>query len=147
MGGEAVLVQGWGVRAASLGMSLGVYETTYKHCGYLQTELWQAVRLATYTGLHSKDWTREQVIKYMLDNSAESNTQATAEPERYIAWPGQALAYKIGELKIQSLRTQAEKALGPELDVRGFHAEVPKDGAVPLQMLRGQTARRPPGKT
>src|SRR3546814_20007806 len=109
--------------------------------GYLQNELWRAIRLVTDTGLHSKDWTREQVIKYMLDNSAESKTQATAEAERYIAWPGQALAYKIGELKIQSLRTKAEKELGPEFDVREFHAEVIKGGAVPLQILEGNIAR------
>src|SRR3546814_12396900 len=94
------------------------------------------------TGLHSKDWTREQVIKYMLDNSAESKTQATAEAERYIAWPGQALAYKIGALKTQSLRAKAEKALGSKFDVREFHAEVLKDGAVPLQLLEGQLERK-----
>src|SRR3546814_8835457 len=83
--------------------------------GYLQNELWRAIRLVTDTGLHSKDWTREQVIKYMLDNSAASKTQATAEAERYIAWPGQALAYKIGELKIQSLRTKRSEEQTTEL--------------------------------
>lgn len=140
-GGETAFIEGWGLYAESLGKSLGVYETPYDYFGYLQNELWRAIRLVTDTGLHSKDWTREQVIKYMLDNSAESKTQATAEAERYIAWPGQALAYKIGELKIQSLRTKAEKALGPEFDVREFHAEVLKDGAVPLQILEGKTDR------
>src|SRR3546814_12918870 len=126
------------VCSSDLGKSLGVYETPYDYFGYLQNELWRAIRLVTDTGLHSKDWTREQVIKYMLDNSAESKTQATAEAERYIAWPGQALAYKIGELKIQSLRQKAEKALGPEFDVREFHAEVLKAGAVPLTILEGK---------
>ncbi|HEY9541237.1 MAG TPA: DUF885 family protein [Luteimonas sp.] len=140
-GGETAFIEGWGLYAESLGKSLGVYETPYDYFGYLQNELWRAIRLVTDTGLHSKDWTREQVIKYMLDNSAESKTQATAEAERYIAWPGQALAYKIGELKIQSLRTKAEKALGPEFDVREFHAEVLKDGAVPLQILEGKIDR------
>ncbi|MET0809209.1 MAG: DUF885 family protein, partial [Pseudoxanthomonas sp.] len=89
-GGETAFVEGWGLYAESLGKSLGVYETPYDYFGYLQNELWRAIRLVTDTGLHSKGWTREQVIKYMLENSAESETQSTAEAERYIAWPGQA---------------------------------------------------------
>ncbi|MFC3717351.1 DUF885 domain-containing protein [Luteimonas soli] len=145
-GGETAFIEGWGLYAESLGKSLGVYETPYDYFGYLQNELWRAIRLVTDTGLHSKDWTREQVIKYMLENSAESETQATAEAERYIAWPGQALAYKIGALKIQSLRAKAEKALGPKFDVREFHAEVLKDGAVPLQILEGKIDRWIAGK-
>jgi uncharacterized protein (DUF885 family) len=140
-GGETAFIEGWGLYAESLGKSLGVYETPYDYFGYLQNELWRAIRLVTDTGLHSKGWTREQVIKYMLDNSAESETQATAEAERYIAWPGQALAYKIGALKIQSLRAKAEKALGSKFDVREFHAEVLKDGAVPLQILEDKIDR------
>ncbi len=140
-GGQTAFIEGWGLYAESLGTSLGVYETPYDYFGYLQNELWRAIRLVTDTGLHSKGWTREQVIKYMLDNSAESETQATAEAERYIAWPGQALAYKIGELKIQSLRKKAEKALGPKFDVRQFHAEVLKDGAVPLDILEAKVDR------
>src|SRR3546814_12795091 len=106
------------VCSSDLGKSLGVYETPYDYFGYLQNELWRAIRLVTDTGLHSKDWTREQVIKYMLDNSAESKTQATADAERYIAWPGPALAYTHGELKIQSRRTKEEKAQVPEFDGR-----------------------------
>jgi uncharacterized protein (DUF885 family) len=140
-GGQTAFIEGWGLYAESLGKSLGVYETPYDYFGYLQNELWRAIRLVTDTGLHSKGWTREQVIGYMLDNSAESETQSTAEAERYIAWPGQALAYKIGELKIQSLRSKAEKALGPKFDVREFHAEVLKDGAVPLQILEAKIDR------
>lgn len=140
-GGETAFIEGWGLYAESLGKSLGVYETPYDYFGYLQNELWRAIRLVTDTGLHSKGWTRDQVIKYMLDNSAESETQSTAEAERYIAWPGQALAYKIGELKIRSLRTKAEKALGAKFDVREFHAEVLRDGAVPLQILEGKIDR------
>jgi uncharacterized protein (DUF885 family) len=107
----------------------------------LQNELWRAIRLVVDTGLHSKGWSRERVIKYMLDNSAESETQSTAEAERYMAIPGQALAYKIGELKIQELRDRAEKALGDKFDVREFHAEVLKDGAVPLSVLEGKIDR------
>ncbi|GAA3929182.1 DUF885 domain-containing protein [Luteimonas lutimaris] len=140
-GGETAFIEGWGLYAESLGKSLGVYETPYDYFGYLQNELWRAIRLVTDTGLHSKDWTRQQVIDYMLENSAESETQATAEAERYIAWPAQALAYKIGALKIQSLRAKAEKALGPDFDVREFHAEVLKDGAVPLQILEDKIDR------
>jgi uncharacterized protein (DUF885 family) len=140
-GGETAFAEGWGLYAESLGKDLGVYTDPYDYFGYLQNELWRAIRLVTDTGLHSKGWTREQVIKYMRDNSAESETQATAEAERYIAWPGQALAYKIGELKIQELRAKAEKALGPKFDVREFHAEVLKDGSVPLDVLEGKIDR------
>lgn len=140
-GGETAFIEGWGLYSESLGKSLGVYETPYDYFGYLQNELWRAIRLVTDTGLHSKGWTREQVIKYMLDNSAESETQATAEAERYIAWPGQALAYKIGELKIQQLRAKSEKELGRKFDVRQFHAEVLKDGSVPLDVLEAKIDR------
>ncbi len=140
-GGETAFIEGWGLYAESLGKDLGVYTDPYSYFGYLQNELWRAIRLVTDTGLHSKGWTREQVIKYMLDNSAESETQATAEAERYIAWPGQALAYKIGELKIKELRKRAETALGPKFDVREFHAEVLKDGSVPLDVLEQKIDR------
>ena len=140
-GGESAFAEGWGLYSESLGKDLGVYTDPYNYFGYLQNELWRAIRLVTDTGLHSKGWTREQVIKYMLDNSAESETQATAEAERYIAWPGQALAYKIGELKIKELRAKAEKELGPKFDIREFHAEVLKDGSVPLSVLEGKIDR------
>ena len=140
-GGETAFAEGWGLYAESLGKDLGVYTDPYNYFGYLQNELWRAIRLVTDTGLHSKGWTREQVIKYMLDNSAESETQATAEAERYIAWPGQALAYKIGELKIKEVRAKAEKELGPKFDVREFHAEVLKDGSVPLDVLEQKIDR------
>jgi uncharacterized protein (DUF885 family) len=140
-GGETAFAEGWGLYAESLGKDLGVYTDPYSYFGYLQNELWRAIRLVVDTGLHSKGWSREQVIKYMLDNSAESETQSTAEAERYMAIPGQALAYKIGELKIQELRDRAEKALGDKFDVREFHAEVLKDGAVPLSVLEGKIDR------
>ena len=140
-GGETAFSEGWGLYSESLGKDLGVYTDPYSYFGYLQNELWRAIRLVVDTGLHSKGWTREQVIKYMLDNSAESETQATAEAERYMAIPGQALAYKIGELKIKELRARAEAALGPEFDIREFHAEVLKDGSVPLDVLEGKIDR------
>lgn len=140
-GGETAFAEGWGLYAESLGRDLGVYTDPYNYFGYLQNELWRAIRLVVDTGLHSKGWSREQVIKYMLDNSAESETQSTAEAERYMAIPGQALAYKIGELKIQELRDRAEKELGSKFDVREFHAEVLKDGAVPLSVLEAKIDR------
>ncbi|ALN85061.1 hypothetical protein LC55x_1774 [Lysobacter capsici] len=140
-GGETAFSEGWGLYAESLGTALGVYETPYDRFGYLQNELWRAIRLVVDTGLHSKGWTREQVIAYMLANSAESETQSTAEAERYMAIPGQALAYKIGELKIMELRKRAEKALGARFDIREFHAEVLKDGSVPLDVLDGKIDR------
>jgi len=140
-GGETAFAEGWGLYAESLGKDLGVYTDPYNYFGYLQNELWRAIRLVVDTGLHSKGWSREQVIKYMLDNSAESETQATAEAERYIAWPGQALAYKIGELKIKELRARAERELGPRFDIREFHAEVLRDGAVPLEILERKIDR------
>ncbi|HEY5782479.1 MAG TPA: DUF885 family protein [Lysobacter sp.] len=140
-GGEIAFSEGWGLYAESLGKDLGVYSDPYSYFGYLQNELWRAIRLVVDTGLHSKGWTREQVIQYMLANSAESETQSTAEAERYMAIPGQALAYKIGELKIKELRAKAEKELGPKFDVREFHAEVLKDGSVPLEVLEGKIDR------
>jgi uncharacterized protein (DUF885 family) len=140
-GGETAFAEGWGLYAESLGKELGVYTDPYQYFGRLQAELWRAIRLVVDTGLHSKDWPREQVIEYMLANSATTNTEAVAEAERYIAIPGQALAYKIGELKIKELRARAEKELGPKFDIRAFHAEVLKDGSVPLDVLEGKIAR------
>ncbi|MGO1069435.1 DUF885 domain-containing protein [Lysobacter sp. CA199] len=134
-GGETAFSEGWGLYAESLGKDLGVYQNPYDYFGYLQNELWRAIRLVVDTGLHSKGWTRQQVIDYMLANSAESETQSTAEAERYMAIPGQALAYKIGELKIMELRKRARQALGARFDIREFHAEVLKDGSVPLDLL------------
>ena len=134
-GGETAFTEGWGLYAESLGRDVGVYQDPYSYFGYLQNELWRAIRLVVDTGLHSKGWTRQQVIDYMLENSATSQVEAVSEAERYMAIPGQALAYKIGELKIMELRRKAETALGPRFDVRAFHAEVLKDGSVPLDVL------------
>lgn len=140
-GGQTAYTEGWGLYAESLGKELGVYENPYDYFGYLQNELWRAIRLVVDTGLHSQGWTREQVIDYMLENSAESRTQSVAEAERYMAIPGQALAYKMGELKILELRQRAEKALGGKFDIRQFHAEVLKDGSVPLDVLEDKINR------
>ncbi|AKC87712.1 DUF885 domain-containing protein [Pseudoxanthomonas suwonensis] len=137
-GGETAFTEGWGLYAESLGRDLGLYEDPYSYFGYLQNELWRAIRLVVDTGLHAKGWTREQVIDYMLKNSATSQVEAVAEAERYMAIPGQALAYKIGELKIMELRRKAQAALGPRFDMREFHAEVLKDGSVPLDVLEAK---------
>lgn len=134
-GGETAYIEGWGLYAESLGKELGLYTDPYYYFGRLQGELWRAVRLVVDTGLHSKGWTRQQVLDYMFENSSVSEPDAIAEAERYIAWPGQALAYKIGELKIQELRKRSEAALGEAFDIRAFHAEVLKDGALPLPLL------------
>ena len=140
-GGETAFIEGWGLYAESLGKDVGLYEDPYSYFGYLQNELWRAIRLVVDTGLHSKNWTREQTIQYMLDNSAESETHSTSEGERYMAIPGQALAYKMGELKIKQVRAKAEKALGDKFDIREFHAEVLKDGSVPLDVLDAKVDR------
>ncbi len=134
-GGETAFAEGWGLYAESLGKDLGVYTDPYSYFGRLQGELWRAVRLVVDTGLHSKGWTRQQVLDYMFTNSSVSEPDAIAEAERYIAWPGQALAYKTGELKIKELRARAEQQLGERFDIRQFHAEVLKDGSVPLDVL------------
>ena len=140
-GGETAFIEGWGLYAESLGKELGVYTDPYQYFGRLQAELWRAIRLVVDTGLHSKGWTREQVIDYMKANSATSDTEAVSETERYIAIAGQALAYKVGELKIQELRDRAEAELGENFDIRGFHAEVLQDGSVPLAVLEAKIDR------
>ena len=137
-GGETAFTEGWGLYAESLGRELGLYQDPYSYFGYLQNELWRAIRLVVDTGLHHKGWSRQQVIEYMLENSASSRTDAVAEAERYMAIPGQALAYKIGELKIKQLRRKAQASLGPRFDPRDFHAQVLKDGSVPLDVLEAK---------
>jgi uncharacterized protein (DUF885 family) len=140
-GGETAFAEGWALYTESLGKELGMYSDPYDYFGYLQNELWRAIRLVVDTGLHSQGWTRERVIKYMLDNSAASETDAVAEAERYMAIPGQALAYKIGEMKIKELRARSERELGPKFDIHEFHAEVLKDGSVPLDVLEAKIDR------
>lgn len=140
-GGETAFAEGWGLYSESLGKELGVYTDPYQYFGRLQAELWRAIRLVVDTGLHSKGWTRQQVIDFMFANSATTQTDAVAETERYIAIPGQALAYKIGELKIKELRARAQAALGDRFDIKAFHAEVLKDGAVPLAVLESKIDR------
>ena len=134
-GGNTAYVEGWALYAESLGPDLGLLTDPYQLQGSYDDEMLRAMRLVVDTGLHSKGWTRDRSIKYMLDNSAMGVTDATSEVERYIAIPSQALAYKIGALTIRRLRTKAEKALGPKFDVRRFHAQVLMTGALPLKVL------------
>jgi uncharacterized protein (DUF885 family) len=134
-GGNTAYVEGWALYAESLGYAMGMYTDPYQRFGNLNDEMLRAMRLVVDTGIHSKGWTREQSIKYMLDNSGESVTDATAEVERYIAIPSQALAYKIGQLTISRLRDQAKAALGPKFDIREYHAQVLDTGALPLPIL------------
>jgi len=134
-GGNTAYVEGWALYAESLGYPMGMYTDPYQRFGNLNDEMLRAMRLVVDTGIHSKGWTRDQSIKYMLDNSGESVTDATAEVERYIAIPSQALAYKIGQLTISRLRDEAKAKLGPRFDIRDYHAEVLDTGALPLPIL------------
>ena len=120
---------------------MGFYKDPYQRFGTLNDEMLRAMRLVVDTGIHSKGWTRDQAIQYMLENSGESKTDATAEVERYIAIPSQAVAYKIGSLTIQRLRKKAEDALGSKFDVREFHDQVLNTGALPLSVLEEKIDR------
>ncbi|WP_396591962.1 DUF885 domain-containing protein [Allomuricauda sp. R78024] len=127
--------EGWALYSESLGTELGLYTDPYQLFGMLGAEMHRAVRLVVDTGLHSKGWTREQAIQYSLDNEAESEASIVSEIERYMANPGQALSYKIGQLKIMELREKAKIALGDNFDVRQFHNQVLETGCVPLALL------------
>jgi len=133
--------EGWALYAETLGPDLGLYTDPYSAFGALATEMWRAVRLVVDTGLHARGWTRERAMDYFRANTAMGEADIAAEVERYIAWPGQALAYKVGELKIQELRRRAETALGPRFDVRAFHAEVVESGSLPLAVLEAKIDR------
>jgi len=127
--------EGWALYTESLGKELGLYTDPYQYFGMLGAEMHRAIRLVVDTGLHAKGWTREQAIQYSLDNEAESEEGIIAEIERYMANPGQALAYKIGQLKIRELRGKAEKELGEAFDIREFHNQVLETGCIPLSLL------------
>ncbi|WP_438710054.1 DUF885 domain-containing protein [Aquimarina muelleri] len=130
--------EGWALYSESLGKELGLYTDPYQYFGTLGAEMHRAIRLVVDTGLHSKGWTREQAIQYSLDNEAESEAGIISEIERYMANPGQALSYKIGQLKIRELRTKAEKELGDTFDIRQFHNQVLETGCVPLALLENK---------
>lgn len=140
-GGNTAYVEGWALYAETLGYEMGFYKNPMQHWGTLDDEMLRAMRLVVDTGLHAKGWNREQAIEYMLANSGMGRSDATAEVERYIVWPGQALGYKIGALTIQRLRRKAKDALGARFDIRAFHDQVLGSGALPLPILEAKLDR------
>ena len=136
--GFTAFVEGWALYSEHLGIEMGLYDTPEKNMGRLSYEMWRACRLVVDTGMHAKGWTKAQAIAFMRDNSALSDANIEAEVNRYISWPGQALGYKIGELKFRELRARAEKELGPKFDIRRFHDAVLGQGPVPLDLLERQ---------
>jgi uncharacterized protein (DUF885 family) len=139
-GGETAFIEGWGLYAESLGAELGVYQT-YDEFGALIAELWRSIRLVVDTGIHAKGWSRQQVLDYMYANAPVAEARAVSEAERFMALPGQALAYKIGQMEIRKLRSEAEAVLGDNFDIRDFHREVLRHGSLPLALLREQIER------
>jgi uncharacterized protein (DUF885 family) len=139
--GYSAFVEGWALYGESLGDELGLYKDPYSKFGQLSYEMWRAVRLAVDTGMHSMGWTRQQAIDFFRENTGKTDQDITVEVDRYIVWPGQALAYKLGQLKIRELRSEAEKRLGAKFDVRKFHDAVLENGAVPLNILEAHMKR------
>ena len=132
---HAAFGEGWGLYAESLGKEAGFYTDPYSDFGRLTYEMWRANRLVVDTGLHAMGWSREKAIDYLLQNSALSRAEVTSEVDRYITWPGQATAYKIGELKIKALRARAEESLGADFDIRAFHDVIVGNGSVAIAIL------------
>jgi uncharacterized protein (DUF885 family) len=137
----AAFTEGWGLYAERLGIEMGLYDTPEKEMGRLSYEMWRACRLVVDPGIHAKGWTRERAIDYMLEQTALSRGNIEAEVNRYVSWPGQATAYKVGELRIRALRADAERRLGARFDLRAFHDAVLEHGPVPLDVMAAQVER------
>ncbi|MDF3123669.1 DUF885 domain-containing protein [Rheinheimera sp. 1928-s] len=133
--------EGWGLYAERLGVEMGVYENAYQQFGRLSYEMWRACRLVIDTGIHSQGWSRQQALDYLSDNTSLSQANVRAEVDRYISWPGQALSYKMGEIKIRQLRAKAEQKLGKQFDLRAFHDALLANGALPLEILEAEMDR------
>ena len=133
--------EGWGLYSESLGYEMGLYRDPYSHFGALTYDMWRAVRLVVDTGMHYKGWTRQQAIDFFMDNAAKTEQDIVNEIDRYISWPGQALGYKIGQLKMLELRRKSEMALGDDFDIRAFHDELLGGGALPLEVLETRMNR------
>jgi uncharacterized protein (DUF885 family) len=127
--------EGWALYSERLGKEIGFYQDPYSDYGRLEADIWRAIRLVVDTGVHSQHWTRQQMIDYFHAHTAMDDTNIQAEVDRYIGWPGQALGYKMGQLKILELRQRAETALGPKFDIKAFHDEVLDSGALPMDVL------------
>ena len=136
--GYTAFVEGWALYSERLGKEVGFYQDPYSDYGRLENDIWRAIRLVVDTGVHSQHWTREQMVAYFHDHSAIDETNIQSETDRYIGWPGQALAYKAGQLKIVELREKAKAALGAKFDIRAFHDEVLDSGALPLDVLEAR---------
>jgi prolyl oligopeptidase len=140
-GGFTAFTEGWGLYSESLGYEMGLYKDPYSRFGALTYDMWRAVRLVVDTGMHYKGWTRQQAIDFFMDNAAKTKQDIVNEIDRYISWPGQALAYKIGQLKMLELRRKAELALGEDFDIRAFHDEMLGGGALPMEVLETRMNR------
>ena len=132
--------EGWALYAEQLGKDLGFYQDPYSDYGRLQSDVWRSIRLVVDTGLHSKHWTRQQVVDFCHEHSSVEETNVQRETDRYIAWPGQALGYKIGQLKLLDLRRRARTELGERFDIKKFHDLILDSGAVPLDVLDTKVA-------
>src|SRR6185295_3024292 len=140
-GRDTAFTEGWGLYAETLGPELGLYADPYSRFGALTLQVWRAVRLVVDTGLHSQGWSRARAIDYFRANTSLGEADINAEVDRYIAMPGQALAYKIGQLKLSELRRRAQRTLGPKFDPRAFHTEILAGGSLPLSVLEQRVDR------